>query len=175
MLKRLWVIGSAVALMMLMAAPAGAGPNGTNRPFWGQATGEVTFAFDFGECATGPVVTTTAFGTATHMGRVTAVWTQCAIGSTGGWTGQTATIEAANGDELWLYGGDNPSGATSFSVTIVGGTGRFDGAMGTLQATGIVVPEFLPADQCTPTPQDPCFNPFVPWAWEGTLDGRIGY
>ena len=173
MWKRTWMIGSVMAFMLLVAAPVGAGPKGTDRPFWGQATGEVTFAFG-PECTTGPIVTTTASGKATHMGRVTAVWNQCAIGSTGGWTGQTATIEAANGDQLFLEG-TNPDGADPFWVTIVGGTGRFDGATGLIQASAIVVPEFLPPEVCTPTPLDPCFDPSVPWAWTGTLNGTIDY
>ncbi len=173
MLRRTWLIGLVVASMVLMTIPAGAGPKGTDRPFRGEATGEVTFAFG-PSCATGPIVTTTASGKATHMGRVTAVWKQCALGATGGWVDQTATLEAANGDQLFLAG-TNPSGATPFLVTVVGGTGRFAGAMGVLQATGDVVPEFLPPDVCTPTPLDPCFNPFVPWAWTGLLNGTIDY
>ena len=173
MLKRTWIIGSVVALMLLVAAPVEAGPKGTDRPFSGQATGEITFAFG-PACTTGPIVTTTASGTATHMGRLTAVWNQCAIGSTGGWTGQTATLTAANGDQVFLAG-TNPSGADPFQVTIVGGTGRFAGATGVLNASADIVPEFLPPDQCTPSPTDPCFDPSVPWAWAGTLYGTISY
>jgi hypothetical protein len=57
----------------------------------------------------------------------------------------TATFEAANGDLLFvLLGGsaDDPTCTTicdvRFTGTVTGGTGRFDGAAGTLSGTGTV-------------------------------------
>jgi hypothetical protein len=57
----------------------------------------------------------------------------------------TATFNAANGDQLVVFLGgsaDDPTCMTtcdvSFTGTIMGGTGRFEGAEGTLTGTGRV-------------------------------------
>ncbi|MFW2381414.1 MAG: hypothetical protein ACN4GZ_06600 [Acidimicrobiales bacterium] len=173
MLKRLLFIGAAIAMVVGLTGPVGAGPKDTDRAFNAHLTGELTFAF--GEpCDQGPIVTTTSYGNATHMGRVEAHWTQCAIGATGGFVDQTGTIVSHKGDAIMLAA-SNPAGQNPYPVTIVGGTGRFEGATGSVMVSFQVVPELLPHEQCTPSPQDPCFNPFVPWAWSARIDGRISY
>lgn len=174
MFTRWGTVGVVVALVLAMAIPATAGPKGTDRPFKGEAVGEVTFAF--GPCADGPQVTTHATGKASHMGWVEATWVHCALGASGGFVDQEATLVAANGDELHLAG-DNEAGDATYEVAIVDGTGRFEGASGSVFVSFVVEPQFLPPEECpTPSPDNNfCLNPFVPWPWWGSLEGMISY
>ena len=96
-------------------------------------------------------------GTAAHLGRVTAVASHCTqidiftTPNPGVFQDGRMVVEAANGDELWLtYTGGfvfTPQGApdvglseiTFSTVTVVGGTGRFDGATGSLTGSALDV------------------------------------
>jgi hypothetical protein len=90
------------------------------------------------------LVTDTLTGTGSHLGRLTATYPHCVNFGAGTFSG-TATFTAANGDLLFvLLGGeaDDPACTTTcgvdFTGTITGGTGRFDGAEGTLTGPGTV-------------------------------------
>jgi hypothetical protein len=83
-------------------------------------------------------------GTGSHLGRFTATYPHCVNFAANTFSG-TATFRAANGDLLLVFLGgsaDDPTCMTtcavSFTGTIIGGTGRFEGAEGTLTGTGTV-------------------------------------
>ena len=91
-------------------------------------------------------VTDTLTGTGSHLGLFTATYPHCVNFAASTFSG-TATFKASNGDLLFvLLGGsaDDPTCTTtgicdvSFTGTIIGGTGRFEGAEGTLTGTGTV-------------------------------------
>lgn len=96
-----------------------------------------------------------AEGTATHMGKVNVTFDFCAIGPDDPdipgedykYTGGIFTLEAANGDQLFIdmEGSSVIVGRTEdhpeyvvdyfrYKITILGGTGRFEGASGELHA-----------------------------------------
>jgi hypothetical protein len=92
----------------------------------------------------GVPITDTLTGTGSHLGLLTATYPHCVNFAAGTFSG-TATFEAANGDQLFvLLGGsaDDPTCTTicdvTFTGTITGGTGRFQGADGALTGTGTV-------------------------------------
>jgi hypothetical protein len=92
----------------------------------------------------GVPITDTLTGTGSHLGRLTATYPHCVNFAANMFSG-TATFTAANGDQLSVdLGGsaENPACTTncavSFTGTITGGTGRFEGAEGTLAGTGTV-------------------------------------
>ncbi|NNC92563.1 MAG: hypothetical protein HKN80_08730 [Acidimicrobiia bacterium] len=149
--------------------------------FTADLVGEIAFEFGTpahmarcGEEPAGPLVLTNSSGTASDIGVVQATWAQCAIGATGGFVSQETTMEAANGDQLFLAA-DNADGDIPYEVTVVGGTGRFVGATGSAQVTFVAVPQFLPVEVCEPSPTNPCLDVTAPWPWSGTLEGIIAY
>ena len=92
----------------------------------------------------GVPITDTLTGTGSHLGRLTATYPHCVNFAAGTFSG-TATFTAANGDQLFVVLGgsaDDPTCMTicgvDFTGTIIGGTGRFEGAEGTLTGTGTV-------------------------------------
>ena len=174
MWKRLCFLGVVMGMIVLLVVPASAGPKGEDRPFKARLAGEITFAFG-APCSEGPIVTTSASGNATHMGRVQADFVQCALGASGGFVGQTGMMEAANGDYIYFAETDNVDGQNPYLVEIVGGSGRFDGADGEVWISFGVVPQLLPPDVCTPSEGDPCFDPTVPWPWSASMTGVISY
>jgi hypothetical protein len=92
----------------------------------------------------GVPITDTLTGTGSHLGRLTATYPHCVNFAANTFSG-TATFKAANGDQLFVVLGgeaDDPACMTTcgvdFTGTIIGGTGRFDGAEGTLTGPGTV-------------------------------------
>lgn len=94
----------------------------------------------------GVPLTDTLTGTGSHLGEFTATYPHCVNFAANTFSG-TATLEAANGDLLFVLlagSADDPSCTTtgicdvSFTGSIIDGTGRFEGAEGTLTGTGIV-------------------------------------
>jgi hypothetical protein len=136
---------AAVLAALTMSAPATAREQ---VPFKGQSSGVAT-TVGFDPVAGIVYVHGEATGTATHLGYFTFtgnVEIHLSAGNPFGIVLGTATITAANGDKLFLTSGgvgiDTTHGLGTF--TVVGGTGRFQGATGTYQqiitfaATGIV-------------------------------------
>jgi hypothetical protein len=123
-----------LALAALVPASAAAKPGGTDRPLHGHSTSTTTV-----DLATGTGVSDGS-GPLSHLGLATfhndfSGFT--ITGTTFTWT-QTATIVAANGDEIFATAvgtgtllPDGTSEATLVS-TITGGTGRFADASGTI-------------------------------------------
>jgi hypothetical protein len=92
----------------------------------------------------GVPITDTLTGTGSHLGLLTATYPHCVNFAANTFSG-TATFEAANGDQLFVLLGasaDDPTCTTicdvTFTGTITGGTGRFEGAEGALAGTGTV-------------------------------------
>jgi hypothetical protein len=122
---------AAVLGALVLSGPATAA--GTELPFKGESNGVVTTTgFD---PVAGILYTTVAGeGHATHLGRFT-VTGQVAVDVATGIPVGTWTLTAANGDMLFLamtgHGIDPTHGFGAF--TIVGGTGRFEGASGSYE------------------------------------------
>lgn len=160
-LRRLLFAGLVLALAMAMMAPAGAGPDGTDRPFKGTANGQTLFRIDNplgcpGEEAGGFGITSTAtlYGNASHLGRVRVDVAHCPLFD-GSLTQGKLVLYAANGDELHgSYTGIStplpdelfePVFATfyiSFDPDM--STGRFAGATGDAVLSAELVFEGLP-------------------------------
>jgi hypothetical protein len=92
----------------------------------------------------GVPITDTLTGTGSHLGRLTATYPHCVNFAAGTFSG-TATFEAANGEQLFVLLGGSADDLTctticqvTFTGTITGGTGRFEGAGGMLSGTGTV-------------------------------------
>lgn len=131
------LVGSAL-LIVALAAPASADP--ASRPFKGSVAGELTFnpvpvtvCPNFGGLRT----ESSALGTSTHLGKTVMTAQHCT--PTGDDFGPgTMTLTSASGDEVWItYHGSAPfpgEGVTVYQGTaefqIVGGTGRFEDAVG---------------------------------------------
>jgi hypothetical protein len=140
-------VAGAVAVIggFVLASPAGASaPAAVTMPITlNYAATFVVTPGDPSPCE-GVPITDTATGTGSHLGRFTATYPHCVNFAANTFSG-TATFTAANGDLLFvLLGGsaDDPACMTicdvSFTGTILGGTGRFEGAEGTLTGTGTV-------------------------------------
>lgn len=83
----------------------------------------------------------TKFGNATHLGRFTVAASQCLDPETGIITKGEAIFTAANGDQVFArhsgqVTGSPPVLAFEIHYTVTGGTGRFAGASGGIDATG---------------------------------------
>lgn len=97
----------------------------------------------------------TAEGTGTHLGNFTSVVITCVNGPAGVWSRVDGTFTAANGDQLEIemdavnfarvifFDPSTGDFISAGGLNVVGGTGRFDGATGsmTFRSTGNV---FLP-------------------------------
>ena len=146
-MRRSIVVAAAVAVMgmFVLASPAGASaPAAVTAPITLNyaATFKVTPG-DPSPCA-GVPITDTATGTGSHLGRFTATYPHCVNFAANTFSG-TATFNASNGHLLLVFLGgsaDDPTCTTtcavSFTGTIIGGTGRFERAAGTLTGTGTV-------------------------------------
>jgi hypothetical protein len=173
-MRKLMLLALVVLLLGFAAVPATAGPKGTNRPFKANLAGEVTFDFGSPKCfGIGPVLTITeSWGNATHMGRVQADWEHCPLEV--GFTNGELMMIAANGDELH-FEYENFTSGLSFPMSIVGGTGGFDGASGSVAASAVIDPAFIPGCPIDPDNPFPCFDFFTPWGWAGSINGVISY
>lgn len=150
-----------VVTTLVMSVAAGASP--ASRPFKGSIAGTVTFVGD-PSCPIFLRTNSAAEGTVSHLGMTTMTSTHCSGLEFSG----RMTLVAANGDELvadyWNDGiaplpdeiGDVYEVPVDFEI--VGGTGRFEHAVGGGDMTAYIVFEGLgdpewPAD----------------WVWQGTI------
>ena len=138
--SRLITLAAAFLCVALFAVPAAAA---VSVPITLKYSGNFVFT-DPNTCEQGEfLVTDTLTGTSSHLGRVAATYPHCVDFAAGTFSG-TATFTAANGDELLvlLAGSADPTCTTTCAVTftgsITGGTGRFEGAEGKLTGTGTV-------------------------------------
>ena len=131
-------------IVAVLAALTLSGPTmaaGQQAPFKGRSSGVVT-AVGFDPVAGIAYTRVEGQGQATHLGRFTQTGDATVDVATGNARG-TWTLTAANGDMLFLAmegnGIDPTHGAGTF--TVVGGTGRFEGASGSYQQIIVFVSE----------------------------------
>ncbi len=120
-------------------------------PFKASLKTQETLGFNPAACpATFLQGTTVATGNATHMGSVTMLSTDCVVQADGQimFTDGQLLLTAANGDQvnatysgMLLPGAEAPVYSLTGSYTVVGGTGRFEGATGSgsLQGSSNIV------------------------------------
>ena len=132
--------------MFVLASPAGASaPAAVTVPITLNYTATFTVTPDDPSPCEGVPITDTATGTGSHLGRFTATYPHCVDFAANTFSG-TATFQASNGDLLFEHlegSADDPTCTTTCGVsfttgTILGGSGRFEGAGGALTGTGTV-------------------------------------
>lgn len=167
-MRRRWsvVLGVVMVVAMFGASGAAAARHGTDRPFGGSMTGELTWEFDWNdpEC---PVTTITeATGQLLHLGRATSYWTHCppAVEGQTAYTNGHVTFTAANGDQL-VGEYEDADGYAPFVVDVVGGTGRFANATGVIELIWFEAVGEWGSDDL----------PIEPWFWAGEFAGSISY
>jgi hypothetical protein len=130
MKRRLYGFSALAAVLAALTLSGPATAAGKQVPFKGQSSGVVT-AVGFDPVAGIAYTLVEGEGEATHLGRFT-VTGDVAVDVATGIPQGTWTLTAANGDMLFLemggHGIDETHGFGAF--TIVGGTGRFEGATG---------------------------------------------
>jgi hypothetical protein len=130
-MRRFTIILAILAVAAIGPAAALGKPHGTDRPVKGTSTSTTTV-----DLATGTGISDGS-GQISHLGAFTFHndFTGFTVtGDTFTWT-QTATIVAANGDEIFATAvgtGTLSAGEATLVSTITGGTGRFADASGTL-------------------------------------------
>ena len=131
------------ALLLSLAMPAMAA---TERPFRGTFVGAAGFAEP--RCGSDVTLGFTAIGTVTHLGRIEGQASNCSevsfpvaqVDIRGG----VVTFVAADGSTITAeYEGVQQApmagvAAYSITMTVVGGTGRFEGASGSWAASGLL-------------------------------------
>jgi len=172
MTRRLWVVLVALLLSVVAMPMAVAARGGTDRPVRAELTGSLTWDL-FVEGAECDVVTKTeSTGTMSHLGRVSASWRHCPLmDDSGGYEKGHVVFTAANGDQVEAdY--ETPNGELPWDLDVVGGTGRFQRATGTLKL------DRFEADgewQCQGEGDDEFCLPVEPWSWEASITGRLSY
>lgn len=167
--KLMILIALALAITALIPASALAEKNGAHLPSKGTISGTVTLTFT---SATTAVFVSDCSGIGIHIGKFTCHFVGeghlTALGTLEGESESVVTV--ANGDKLYETGVITttallPTGHTSTSVdTIVGGTGRFEGATG----EGVTVLQVTPLEEPIPGVQ------FVN-TYEGTYTGYVNH
>jgi hypothetical protein len=124
-----------LVLALAMAPAVAADEHGTDRPIWGNVSGEINF-YLVGEPGVDPcpvVAVSDSYGTMTHLGKVRIQWQHCSPVTLPMHTNMQFTITAANGDTL--FGTYELDREPPLPFDITGGTGRFAGATGHLHYT----------------------------------------
>jgi hypothetical protein len=165
------VAASAAALLLLLtgATSAVAAPKGTDRPFRATASGEIVNAENSLGCTVGYTSVVTAAGQGTHLGTFQLTARHCEVATSpvaGKSVNGEMTLVAANGDKIigtyetdWVF---NPA---TFTVTvtgdlqIIGGTGRFTNATGTLSQHHVIT----------------VTQPQPPWPLQMGFEGLLSY
>ncbi len=143
---------------------------GTDRPCKGNMSGELTFEWDFSneEC---PLTTVyDGWGNMTHLGKVHVHGSHCPpAGTVPYYTNGQMVITAANGDQIFFEYEDPDPSTPVFDIPapidIVGGTGRFADASGTLNHIELVLEGEWEAPGV----------PIEPWYFWNAYEGAISY
>jgi hypothetical protein len=139
--SRLTTLAAAFVCVVLFAIPA---PAAVTVPITVKYAGTFEVTPEDPSPCEGVLLTDTLTGTGSHLGLFTATYPHCVNFAAGTFSG-TATFTASNGDRLFVLLGGAADDLTclatglcdvSFTGTIIGGTGRFEGAGGTLAGTG---------------------------------------
>jgi hypothetical protein len=149
-----------VALLMAIVPSASAS---TQRPVRAALSGLITFEYDWADPMCPVTTFTEATGTMSHLGQVSTSFRHCPPITQPGYTDGHVVNTAANGDTLeGAY--EDADAESPFVIEIVGGTGRFEGASGTLtlwfEAFGEWGEDGLPIE---------------PWSISGVISGTISY
>ncbi|MEX1288735.1 MAG: hypothetical protein AB1Z57_12405 [Acidimicrobiia bacterium] len=144
------LVVAVVLLVALAAMPLALAGGGHERPFKEDLTGygmppiadPVLVEARCGEGALW-ISTMTGTGTITHLGRVTWEAEHCFYDDFMSFGASELTITAANGDQLFGTYTGSMTGPTTWldDLTIVGGTGRFEGATGEVAESGWYDPD----------------------------------
>lgn len=119
--------------------------NDVTRPFNAHSTGTIAIVYNpENECYPAfPQVQFIGSGTGTHIGNHTSEWYVC-LNQQGGLEGAFyGTLTAANGDKVYFSQPDpsvfeiDENGNVTGEFDITGGTGRFEGATGHINTTGV--------------------------------------
>ncbi|MDH3459096.1 MAG: hypothetical protein OER90_19825 [Gemmatimonadota bacterium] len=141
---------------------------GTDRPFKADLSGTAVWEYDWldPDC---PVTTVSdGWGTVSHLGQVHHHWTHCAPVTKPTYEDGHLVITAANGDQLICeYGGWPAAVGASLPlpIQVVGGTGRFADASGTIYLAAFKIEGEWGDDGL----------PIEPWYAWWTLEGMISY
>ena len=138
--RTLLVLISVLALVVVAPEVAAAKAGGTDRPWKGSLSGPVTI-----DTSTVPFqATSEGTGTVAHLGKVTYRVDFTITPEADGTFTLAGTVEfvAANGDQVFtaFTGSAQPTGpvagtTATTNATITGGTGRFEGASGSITST----------------------------------------
>jgi len=152
--KRVSIVASAVAVVLMVAVPAAAGKP-TERPIVEDLTGyvigmQLAPAFPDGNTFGGRcsvpsqwISTSAGSGVMSHLGSVSWTLEHCYQLFAGTFGDARVVITAANGDRLYGTFDGVMTGETTFMETLIvtGGTGRFTGASGAIDETGWFDPD----------------------------------
>ena len=162
------LLALAVSVLLVMGLVATASAGAGSRPFKGSVVGEVAFnevpvtvCPNYGGLRT----ESSAIGTSTHLGKTVMTAMHCTpLGDDFG--PGTMTLTSASGDQVWItYHGSAPfpgEGVTvyqgSIEFKVIGGTGRFEDAVG----GGTMIIEIVFQGL-----EDPAWP--AKWVWNGTI------
>lgn len=114
----------------------------------------ITSGFGCEGDATNLVLSASGVFYSSHMGKITSTWVNC-FTSALAFVSQYGTMTAANGDKVFWYGSADDGSSmvldfasltyTASNFWIIGGTGRFEGAVGTFDYYGEFVSDFSSA------------------------------
>jgi hypothetical protein len=173
---RLIPVAAFVALLVACGAeplnPADAMPSpafaraGTDRPFSAFLPSTVTWEYDWSDPVCPITTKWSGTGNATHLGTVFHTASHCAAVTLPTYESGHWEIIAPNGDKLVLeYGGWPANLPVPLPLQVVGGTGRFADASGTVYLVDFAIEGEWGEDG----------NPIEPWyAWH-RLEGTISY
>jgi hypothetical protein len=141
---------------------------GTDRPFKADLSGTVHWQYDWTDPDCPVTTVSDGWGTITHLGEVHHHSTHCAPVTKPTYENGHWVFTAANGDQLIAeYGGwpASISASLPLPLQVVGGTGRFADASGTIYLVGLKLVGEWGDDG----------NPIEPWYATWKLEGAISY
>ncbi|MDH3289443.1 MAG: hypothetical protein OEO20_03545 [Gemmatimonadota bacterium] len=139
---------------------------GTDRPFKADLSGTAVWEYDWADPVCPVTTVSDGWGTMTHLGTVHHHSTHCAPVTKPTYENGHWEFTAANGDVLVLEYGGWPAGLPlPLPLQVVGGTGRFTDASGTIYLVDIKLVGEWGDDG----------NPIEPWYAWWTLEGTISY
>ena len=144
-----------VVLIITVCVFLGAGQKQVERPF--KISGDITLTINLLTCDAAGVCSAERedWGEATHLGRYSSVATYAQVNVVTSYVSGSGVMTAANGDQVfWEKDGD--------SLTITGGTGRFENATGEFETSH-------PTPTVTPIPDTPYVVVTHPFSGSGTI------
>jgi hypothetical protein len=126
----------------------------------------VTWDYDWDDPVCPVTTVSVGSGTVSHLGQVHFRWTHCAPITTTTYENGHLALTAADGDQLVCeYGGWPSDLPLPLPMQVVGGTGRFASATGTIYMVDVQITGEWGDDG----------NPIEPWYATWKLEGSISY